>query len=112
MSDAVAARLRHHGYRGRTVQLKVRFRDFRTITRSTTLPAATDRGTEVLGTAWAMLERLPVDARRAVWSGSGCSNLGREAAPEQLTFDARRRATDGTRRTRSSTRSGTASATD
>ena len=28
MSDAVAARLRHHGFRGRTVQVKVRYRDF------------------------------------------------------------------------------------
>ena len=87
MSDAVAARLRHHGFRGRTVQVKVRYRDFSTITRSTTLPAATDRGTEVLGTAWAMLERLPVD-RGVRLVGVGVSNLGTEVAAEQLSFDA------------------------
>ena len=87
LSDAVAARLRHHGYRGRTVQLKVRYRDFSTITRSTTLQGGTDRGTEVLATAWGMLEQLPVE-RGVRLVGVGVSNLGRGAAPEQLSFDA------------------------
>jgi DNA polymerase-4 len=87
MSEAVAARLRHHGFRGRTVQVKVRYRDFSTITRSTTLPAATDRGTDVLGTAWAMLELLPVD-RGVRLVGVGVSNLGSEPVPQQLSFDA------------------------
>lgn len=86
MSDAVAARLRRHGFRGRTVQLKLRYGDFSTLTRSTTLPTATDRGTEVLATAWAMLERL--DVHRGVrLVGVGVSNLSREAAPEQLSLD-------------------------
>lgn len=87
MSDAVAARLRHHGFRGRTVQLKVRYRDFTTLTRSTTLPTATDRGTDVLGTAWTMLGRLPVD-RGVRLVGVGVSNLTDEVVAEQLSFDA------------------------
>lgn len=41
-ADAVASRLRANGLVGRTVQLKVRFGDFTTITRSTTLPDAVD----------------------------------------------------------------------
>jgi DNA polymerase-4 len=43
LSDGVAARLRHAGLGGRTVTLKVRFADFRTITRSHTVrdPLAT-----------------------------------------------------------------------
>lgn len=86
MSDAVAARLRHHGFRGRTVQLKLRYRDFTTLTRSTTLPSATDRGNEVLSTAWTMLERLPVHTGVRLL-GVGVSNLARGAAPEQLSFD-------------------------
>ena len=40
MADAVAARLRHHGLVGRTITLKVRFHDFRTITRSVTVADA------------------------------------------------------------------------
>ncbi len=42
MADAVAARLRAHSLAGRTITLKVRFHDFRTVTRSVTVPAATD----------------------------------------------------------------------
>ena len=37
--EQVARRLRRHGFRARTVELKVRFPDFRTITRSQTLPS-------------------------------------------------------------------------
>ena len=39
MADATAARLRENGVSGRTVTLKVRFGDFRTITRSSAPPA-------------------------------------------------------------------------
>ena len=35
--------LRRRGYRGRTVGIKLRFADFRTVTRARTLEAATDR---------------------------------------------------------------------
>ena len=41
-ADAVAARLRAQGVVGRTVQIKVRFGDFRTITRSSSLAVAVD----------------------------------------------------------------------
>ena len=80
LTDAVAARLRHHGFRGRTVQLKVRYRDFRTVTRSRTLDAPTARGTELLDTAWQLLEQLPV-GRGVRLVGVGVTNLTRE--PEQ-----------------------------
>ncbi len=41
LTEQVARRLRRYGLRGRTVNMKVRFADFRTITRSQTLPEAT-----------------------------------------------------------------------
>ena len=41
-AERVGASLRRHGLRGRTVTLKVKFADFRQITRSRTLPEATD----------------------------------------------------------------------
>lgn len=44
MADAVGSRLRAAGVVGRTVTLKVRFGDFSTITRSTTLPEGADSG--------------------------------------------------------------------
>ena len=38
LTEQVAWRLRHNEYQGRTVHLKIRFADFKTITRSQTLP--------------------------------------------------------------------------
>ncbi len=87
MSDDVAARLRRHGFVGRTVQLKVRYRDFSTVTRSSTLASPTDRGTELLETAWAMLQRLPVE-RGVRLVGVGMAGLLRDASrQQQLSFD-------------------------
>ena len=85
MADAVSARMRAHGYRGRTVQLKVRYRDFTTVTRSHTLSRPTDRGTDLVQHAWALLEALPV-ARGVRLLGVGMSNLGRGVVAEQLTL--------------------------
>jgi DNA polymerase IV len=94
MADAVAARLRRHGYRGRTVQLKVRYGDFTTVTRSHTLAVATDRGTELVDRAWEMLEALPVE-RGVRLLGVGVANLTREAPVVQLSLDDGGGAADG-----------------
>jgi DNA polymerase-4 len=75
LSDAVATRLRHSGVAARTVTLKVRFPDFRTITRSRTLADATDVGHELAATATALLEA--VDTTSGVrLLGVSCSHLG------------------------------------
>jgi DNA polymerase-4 len=57
LAEQVARRLRRHELKGRTVELKVRFADFQTITRSLTLPEPTNitqellhAGTELLAT--------------------------------------------------------------
>jgi DNA polymerase-4 len=42
LTDQVARRLRRHRRLGRTVQIKLRFSDFHTITRARTLPKPTD----------------------------------------------------------------------
>jgi DNA polymerase IV len=56
MADKVGARLRAGARLGRTVQLKIRFGDFRTITRSRTLAAPTDVAHEIGATARALLD--------------------------------------------------------
>ena len=58
MADAVASRLRRHGYRGRTVSIKVRFGDFTTITRSSTLPQPVDSSRAVARTAKELFGRV------------------------------------------------------
>jgi DNA polymerase IV len=54
LADAVAARLRSHGLRGRTITLKYRDEDFRTTTHARTLREATDSGTTLFDVAWAL----------------------------------------------------------
>jgi DNA polymerase-4 len=58
LGDSVAARLRKHDLAGRTVSIKVRFHDFRTITRSRTLPSAVDRAIDITRTASELLEQI------------------------------------------------------
>jgi DNA polymerase-4 len=47
LSEMVARRLREHGLHARTIQLKLRFKDFTTITRAHSLATATQLDTEV-----------------------------------------------------------------
>jgi DNA polymerase-4 len=58
MADAVAGRLRRHELAGRTVTLKVRFGDFRTITRSVTAPGPLDEGPAIARSARALLDEI------------------------------------------------------
>jgi len=85
MADAVASRLRHHGLAGRTVTIKVRFHDFRTITRALTLPAAVDSGPAVARAAKQLLDLVdPSTGIRLL--GVSVSNLVDDAA-RQLSLD-------------------------
>lgn len=86
LADAVAARLRAQRIFGRTVQLKVRYGDFTTVTRSRTLAVATDRGTDLVEEAWRALSELPVE-RGVRLLGIGATNLTAEKGGEQLTLD-------------------------
>jgi DNA polymerase-4 len=56
MADRVASRLRDHAKVARTVQLKLRYRDFATITRAHTLPDATDLSATIGGAARELLD--------------------------------------------------------
>ncbi len=55
LSSKVARRLRRKGIQGKTVTLKVKYSDFVQITRSATLPLATDDGLEIFSTAARLL---------------------------------------------------------
>ena len=59
LADGVAARLRRAGRVGRTVQLKVRYAGFRTITRSRTLRAPSDVAAEIAAIATSLLRDVP-----------------------------------------------------
>lgn len=55
LADQVGARLRRHGFVGRTVTLQIRDAAFKTITRSRTLPQATAATDQIYQTALALL---------------------------------------------------------
>jgi len=89
LSGKTAGRLRRAGQAGRTVTLKVRLSDFRTLNRSRTLGAATDVSREIFETAWALFEALrPGDRIRLVGVRvEGLAAAG--AAPHQLSLGER-----------------------
>jgi DNA polymerase-4 len=85
LSDSVAARLRRHDLAGRTVSIKVRFHDFRTITRSRTVPAPIDGGVDIARVAGELLEQVdPTSGVRLF--GVSVSNLI-DHHTRQLTLD-------------------------
>lgn len=58
LAGTTATRLRRAGMMGRTVGIKVRFADFRTISRSRTLMSSTDVTREIFRTAWELFTAL------------------------------------------------------
>ncbi|MGV1005356.1 MAG: DNA polymerase IV [Candidatus Nanopelagicales bacterium] len=64
LSDKVGSRLRHHGYNGSTVSIKVRFADFSTITRSRKLKTPTDSGRQIFLTARGLFLALSLQRAR------------------------------------------------
>jgi DNA polymerase-4 len=85
MAERVGTRLRDHGLAGRTVTLKVRFPDFRTITRSATLPEPFDLSAEIARQALALLDK--VDTAGGVrLLGVSMSNLSAGVAHQASLF--------------------------
>ncbi|HET7294786.1 MAG TPA: DNA polymerase IV [Vicinamibacteria bacterium] len=75
LADGVAARLRHHGLRGRTVTLKYRDASYTTRSRNETIGTPTDRGDALFAVAWRLFEgvhgRKPVRLLGIYASGFG-----------------------------------------
>lgn len=84
--DATATRMVHKAVRGRTITLKVKYADFSQVTRSHTLPEATDRSRRIGAVARQLLAGLDVTAgvRLLGVSVSGFNDLHEH---HQLSFD-------------------------
>jgi len=88
LTEQVGCRLRRHGLRGRTVQLKVRFADFSLVTRSQTLPEPTDITDELWRAAGELLcQRLPVGHLPVRLLGMGVSRLDDTGFVQGMLFD-------------------------
>jgi DNA polymerase-4 len=88
LSEEVGSRVRERGFAARTIGIKIRYADFRTVTRVRTLPSWTDSTGELYETAVDLYRGLGLDRPRIRLVGVKAENL-REAGsiPEQLTLD-------------------------
>ena len=84
LSDRTATRLRAKGLCGRTVTLKVRFSNFKTITRSRTIEEAVDTGAEIYETARDLYLRLDPERPRIRLLGVAVSGLAPGPPKRQL----------------------------
>jgi DNA polymerase-4 len=101
LTEQVSRRLRRHQLVGRTVQLKIRFADFQTITRSRTLAEPTNITEEIWQAAADLLaRRLPSSPQRVACGdrrgairllGVGVSGLEAEQRRQGDLFDCQRR---------------------
>jgi DNA polymerase-4 len=89
LGDEVTHRLRQRGLVARTVGIKVRFADFRTITRARTMPDSVDSTDEFDAVARALYAALELDQPRIRLLGVRAEALTPAAtATRQLTLDA------------------------
>lgn len=84
LAEQVARRLRQSELKGRTVELKVRFHDFRTIARSKTLPAATDTTQEIHDAVRELLARLPEPLPPVRLIGVGVTGIAGQATSQRM----------------------------
>ncbi|HTI50890.1 MAG TPA: DNA polymerase IV [Planctomycetaceae bacterium] len=87
LTEQVGWRLRRHELRGRTVEIKVRFADFRTIMRSKTLAEPTDITSEIWRAAAGLLDACLSSGRpRIRLLGVGVSGFRRDAEIQKSLF--------------------------
>jgi len=87
LTEQVASRLRAHGLKGRTVQLKVRLADFTTLTRSQSLAEVTDITAQIWQAVQQLFEeRLPRPLPPVRLLGVGVSNFGEESGEQADLF--------------------------
>lgn len=86
--DHLASRLRHEGIRARTIDVKIRNSDFRTVTRSTTLPEPTNVTNVIWKAAVDLFERsLTKELLPVRLLGVGATKLTRETVVQGTLFD-------------------------
>jgi DNA polymerase-4 len=75
LAEGVAQRLRKLGMRSRTIAIKLRYKNFHTITRQISRPEATDNAAEITATAGVLLDRVVEEGDEFRLLGVHASNL-------------------------------------
>ena len=83
LCSRVAADLQRKGYLGRTIGIKLRFEDFRTVTRDLTLPGPTADPALIRRAAGECLRRVPLEQKLRLL-GVRASALSSSSAPQVL----------------------------
>ena len=81
----LAGDLRRKGYRARTIGIKLRYEDFRTVTRDLTLPVATADAAAIRRAAGECLRRVPLEQRLRLLGVRASALTPEDAAPEMPT---------------------------
>ncbi len=84
LSEQVGHRLRSSQFKGRTVTLKLRFSNFHTITRSTTLTKPTNSDQQIYHSAGSLLDSVNLAQRKVRLVGIAVTNLDAGAQPQLL----------------------------
>lgn len=88
LSEEVGARVRSRRFTAHTVGIKIRYADFRTVTRVRTLAGWTNSSAEIFAMALALYRGLDLDQPRIRLVGVKCENLqDAGSTSEQLTLD-------------------------
>jgi DNA polymerase-4 len=90
LSEMVGRRLREHGLHARTIQLKLRYKDFTTITRAHSLPASTQLDTEIFEQARSLFRKNWRKGAQVRLLGVHASSFLGESKQEDLIEGARR----------------------
>ena len=78
LTKEVTADLRDHGYRARTATVKIRFEDFRTLTRACSLPSASDEEETLRRMAFSCLKRVDLSGKKVRLVGMRAGNLAKK----------------------------------
>ena len=84
LSAQVGRTLRREKLAGKTIKLKLRWPDFTTLTRQTTLPVPTDQENVIFETALALLRQVRSPNRAVRLIGAGVSGLGESVHQMEL----------------------------
>lgn len=80
LSEIVATRMQRHQLRGKTITLKVKYSDFKLVTRAFSLDKATDEAQVIADTVIQLLQHLDLQHRSIRLLGVSLSNFGRQNA--------------------------------
>lgn len=86
LSDKVSRRLRNHGFIGKTVHVKIKYSDFKTVTSQISLSDPTSLPSEIFRSVWDLYLKREAKGKKIRLIGVGVSNLYPDNYTQQLSL--------------------------